>query len=222
MLSAKNGTRSRGGLNTRWATLEDSIVVVGYVGPVRAFDATMLGDSVYAAIRSYDLCLAGPVPTDEGLGPSGLRFLARPWVFGTPWMREAIERSRIETTQKGWRLSGQVACGDGTHPFSLELGSRMEPRSLSIRSLSQDRSYVTVRYGPLRRYSGGKLPRWVEWTHGDAMIRIDIDEYATTKSRTLRHPPPADEDWTVLALDEPRGRDLIRSLLGDGEAEVGP
>ncbi len=196
------------------------MVVVGYVGPVRALDATILGDSVYAALRTYDLGLAGVVPTDEGLGPSALRFIARPWVFGSPWMRDAIDRSRIEPSGKGWRLSGEVKCADGARPFSLEVGRHLEPRSLSIQNAANGGGDVTVRYGPLRRYAAGKLPRWIEWTHGDAMIHLDLEEYANTKSRTLRHSPPADEDWTILALDEPRGRQLIRSLLGSGEGEA--
>jgi hypothetical protein len=209
-------------LNARWAALDESVVVVGYVGPVRALDATVLGDSVYAALRTYDLGLAGEIPTDEGVGADGLRFLARPWVFGAPWMRDAIERSRIESTRKGWRLSGDLSCADGVHPFALELGGRLEPLSLRIQNAGDSLGFVAVRYGPLRRYSGGKLPRWIEWTHGDAKIHLDIEEYATTKSKTLRHPPPAEADWTILAPDSPRGRDLIRSLLGAGELEEAP
>jgi len=222
MLSVKRGKQGRGGMNTRWAGLADSIVVVGYVGPVRALDATMLGDSVYVAIRPYDLGLSGAVPPGEGLGAPGLRFLARPWTFGAPWIRDAISRADVESAEKGWRLDGQVEGGDGPRPFILELNGRSEPLALRIQEPTGGRSVVTVRYGPVRRFEAGRIPRWIEWTHGGSKIRLDVEELAPTKSQRLRHSPPAEEDWTMLALDDPRGREFLRSLIGDPAEEGAP
>ncbi len=220
MLSVKRGKRGRAGLNTRWASSAESVVVVAYVGPVRTLDATVLGDSVYVAIRPYDLGLAGPIPSDEGLAARGLRFLVRPWDFSAPWIRDALERADVQPAEEGWRVAGTLEGPLGAHPFTLELNRKSEPALLRIQRATDERTLVSVRYGPMRRFESGRVPRWIEWVHGEARVRLEIEEHARVKPSQLRRLPPAREEWTILALDDPRGRDLLRRLLGIGEEEV--
>jgi len=222
MLAVHHGGKGREGLNTRWAAVRESLAVVAYAGPIRTLDATILGDSVYLAIRPYDLGLAGLVPSGEGLGPHGLRFLARPWVFGAPRVREAIERAAVEPAGEGWRLAGEFDGADGPHPFTLELSAKAEPRTLRIRLTSDDRNPIAIRYGPVRRFQSGRVPRWIEWTRGATRIRLEIEDHAPAKPSQFRHLPPARSDWTILALDDPRGRDLLRRLFGVGDSETAP
>jgi hypothetical protein len=222
VLAARKAGKGRGSMRVRWAAVADSVAVVGYSGPVHALDAVFLGDSVYAALRPYDLGFAGTVPDGEGIGAPGLRFLAEPWSFGAPWIRAGIDRSRIEPHDRGWRMIGTLEGADGTRPFRLDLDRHARPVSLTIDEAKGRASFIAIRYGPVRRYSGGRLPRWIEWTHGDASIRLELEDYAVTKSRTVRHAPPANPDWTILALDDPRGRDLLRNLLGATDGPEGP
>jgi hypothetical protein len=209
-------------MRARWAAVRDSVAVVGYSGPVHALDAILLGDSVFAALRPYDLGLAGLVPEDEGIGAAGFRFLSQPWSFGTPWMRAGLDRARIEPRDRGWRMIGTLEGADGTRPFTLDLDRHARPIALAIEDASGGGRFVSIRYGPVRRYPGGRLPRWIEWTHGDASIRLEMEDYAVTQSQTVRHLPPAEADWTMLALDSPRGRDLLRNLLGATDDSVEP
>jgi hypothetical protein len=218
MLSVRYGERRRGGLNTRWATEGDGLAIVAYVGPVRALDAAVLGDSVYVALRPSTL-VQGPIPREEGLGPRGLRFLTRPWDFGAPWVRDAIERARIEPYGGGWRLSGSLSGSEGKYPFQLELDRKSQPKRLTIlgRGSSQAAPLASVRYGPVRRFDLGRLPRWIEWKRGTTLLRLEIDEHARAKRSHLVRAPSAGREWTILALDDPRGRDMLRRLLGIGE-----
>jgi ribosomal protein L24E len=222
MLAVHQDGKGRGGLNTRWAAVRESLAVVAYAGPIRTLDATILGDSVYIAIRPYDLGLAGRILSGVGLGPDGLRFLARPWAFGAPRVREAIERAAVEASGEGWRLAGAFDGAEGKHPFTLELSAGAEPRSLRIRLTSDDRNSIAIRYGPVRRFQSGRVPRWVEWTRGATRIRLDIEDHAAAKPSQFRRLPPARDDWTILALDDPRGRDLLRRLFGVGDSEAAP
>src|SRR6185503_1733397 len=120
-LSARRGTKRQGTLDLRWASSAESVVVVGFAGPVRALDATLLGESVYVALRPMDLGMAGLLPRNEGLGARGLRFLTRPWDFSSVWIHGALERTSVESIEKGWRLSGTIDSDSGTHPYALDL-----------------------------------------------------------------------------------------------------
>jgi hypothetical protein len=218
-ISLKRGSASEGSMDVRWATEVDSLIVVGYVGPIRALDASYLGDSLYVALRPMDLGLAGPVLGDDGLGPHGLRFLARPWDFSPGWIRAAIEHGTVEPWGDGWRVAG-VFVGEATNPFGLELSAKGEPRRLRIGGAGGRGTLVTIRYGDPKSYRGGTLPRSVEWERGPAVVRLDIDEYARPGPSRLRHLPPADPEWTMLSLDDPRSRALLRRFLGIGEDGV--
>ena len=222
MLAVRSGGKGREGMNTRWAAIRESLAVVAYAGPIRTLDATILGDSVYIAIRPYDLGLAGRVSSGAGLGPDELRFLARPWVFGDPGVRRAVERAAVEASGEGWRLAGTFDAAEGAHPFTLELSAKAEPRTLRIRLSSDDRNSIAIRYGPVARYQSGRVPRWIEWTRGTTRIRLDIEDHALAKPSQFRRLPPARDEWTILALDDPRGRDLLRRLFGVGDSEAAP
>ena len=217
MLSIQHGTRGRKGLNTSWAAVDDSVVVAAYVGPIRTLDASILGDSLYIAMRTYDLGLAGPLSPEEGLGARGLRFLARPWEFGTPWIRESLERATAEPVAEGWRIAGTLNGEGGGRPFVLELSRKLEPRRLVVGDAANAATLLSIRYGPPRRYSSGVAPKWIEWNRGDTRLHLDIEDLAKAKPSQLRHPPPARADWKMLALDDPEGRDVLRRLLGIGE-----
>ena len=214
MLSVRVGAVSRAGMNTRWASVADSVAIVAYVGPVRALDAVLLGDSIFVALRPYALGLQGAVPADEGLGARGVRFLARPWDFSAPWVREAVERARVEPIEEGWRLSGRFEDARVAHEFQLDLNGKSEPTRLRIQHDGDERSLALVRYGPVRRFGIGRLPQWIEWTRGTTRARLDIEEHERAKLAAVWHAPPADPDWTVLSLDDPRGRELLHRLLG--------
>jgi hypothetical protein len=214
MLSVRVGAYSRAGMNTRWASVRDSVAVVAYVGPVRALDAVLLGDSVFVALRPYALGLTGAVPASEGLGARGLRFLARPWDFSPPWVRDAIERARLEPIEGGWRLTGRFEDGTASHEFVLDLNGKSEPQRLRIQHNGDERSLALVRYGPVRRFDIGQRPQWVEWTRGTTKARLDIEEHERAKLAAIWHAPPPDPDWTVLSLDDPRGRELLHRLFG--------
>ena len=215
MLSVHAGAYSRAGMNTRWASVRDSVAVVAYVGPVRALDAVLVGESVFVALRPYALALTGAVPKGEGLGGRGLRFLTRPWDFSPAWIRDAIERAKIEPMDEGgWRLTGQFEDAKVTHAFVLDLNDKSEPLRLRIQHDGDERSLALVRYGPMRRFDIGRRPQWVEWTRGTTRARLDIEEHERAKLTSIWHAPPPDADWTVLSLDDPRGRELLHRLLG--------
>lgn len=222
MLGVHHGGKGREGLNTSWAAVRESLAVVAYAGPIRTLDGMILGDSVYLAIRPYQLGLAGSVPPSAGLGPRGLLFLARPWTFGTAWVRDAIERARVEPDREGWRLAGTFQSADRPHEFTLILSAKGEPKSLRVRLSSDERSAVDIRYGPVRRFSSGPIPEWVEWTRGTTRIRLEIEDHAPAKPSQLRRAPAPRSDWKIVALDDPRGRDLLRRLFGVGDMGTGP
>lgn len=221
-LSARRGTKRQGTLDLRWASAAESVVVVGFAGPVRALDATLLGESVYVALRPMDLGVAGILPRNEGLGARGLRFLARPWDFSSAWIHGALERTSVEPIEKGWRLSGTIDSDSGTHPYALDLDAKGDPRRLRIGRVGGEGTLIIVRYGPTRSYRGGRLPRWIEWEHGPSLLRLAVAEYARTSPGRLRHAPAADPEWEVMTLDDPRSRDLFRRFLGVGETGVEP
>lgn len=226
-LSLRRGGQSEGAMEVRWATEADSLVVIGYVGPVRALDASYLGDSLYVALRPMDLGLSGSTLGDEGLGAAGLRFLARPWDYSPEWIRRSIEHGAVEAAGEGWRVAGALADQtprlQSSRPlyFSLELSATGDPKRLRIGAGGSDRTLVTIRYGDPKSYRGGSVPRWVEWERGSSVVHLEISEYARPGPSRLRHVPPADPEWTMLSLDDPRSRALLRRFLGIGE-EVEP
>jgi hypothetical protein len=222
MLSVRSGSEGRAGLNTRWASRAESVVVVAYVGPVRALDATVLGESVYVALRTYDVGLAGPVREEDGLGPRGLRFLTRPWDFSADWIRQAIERAEIEAVEKGWRLTGTFEGAGGRRPFRLDVNRRLEPAALLIQREASGGTLISIRYGPMRSFEAGRAPKWIEWSHGDTRVRLDVEEVGRLKPGPLRRVPPAHEDWTIFGLHDPHGRDLLRRFFGVGEGGESP
>ena len=222
MLAVHTGGKGREGLNTTWAAVRESLSVVAYAGPIRTLDGMILGDSVYLAIRPSEVALAGPVPAGAGLGPRGLLFLARPWAFGARWVREAIERAAVEPDREGWRLAGAFDGAGGAHEFTLTLSPKGEPRALRVRLSSEERSAISIRYGPVRRFSSGSMPQWVEWTRGETRIRLEIEDHAPAKPSQLRRAPAPRSDWTILALDDSRGRDLLRRLFGVGDEATAP
>lgn len=222
MISIKRSSKNSGSINTRWGAVGESLVIVGYAGPVRTLDATILGDSVYIAVRPYDLGLAGLIPADEGLGAHGLRFLARPWEFDSPWIHDALGRAGVEPAGAGWRLIGRLDGAGGPHTFVLELNAKSEPKLLRIQYPGAERDLVTIRYGSPRRYQNARIPHWIEWTHGATQIRLEIEEHAHMKEAQFRHTPRAEKDWKILAIDDPRSRDLLRRLLGAGDEEPTP
>ena len=214
MLSVELGTRGRSGLNTRWAADGDSLAIVAYAGPVRAFDATVLDDSVYIALRPYDLWLEGLVPSSEGFGSDGVVFVARPWDFSPTWVRSAIERARVEPVEGGYRLGGTFASAGKEHPFTLELNTSAEPTRLRIQHRNDERTLVTVRYGPMRRYEYGRAPRWIEWSRPSARMRLEIEEQSRGKPLSRWIPPRAGDDWTILTLEDPLAKDILERILG--------
>jgi hypothetical protein len=214
-MSLRKGDERQGSMQVRWATEKESIVVVGFVGPVRALDATFLGDSVFVALRPMDLGVSGRVLREEGLGPGGLRFLARPWDFSPMWIRAAVERGTVEPKGDGWRVTG-IFRTERANPFRLELNGKGEPSILEIGRPSSRGMLVTVRYGSPKKYQGGSVPRSIEWQHGSSTLRLDVDTYSRPKPSRLRHPPPADPEWTMLTLDDSRSRALLLRFLGIG------
>ncbi len=222
LLSARRGAKRQGTLDLRWSSVAESVVVIGYAGPVRALDASLLGDSVYVALRPMDLGLAGLVPREEGLGARGLRFLTRPWDFSSAWIRDALERASLAPVEKGWRLSGTFDSDSGALPYALELDAKGDPRRLRIGRAGGEGTLIVVRYGPARSYRAGRLPRWIEWERGPSLLRLGIDEYARATPGRFRHSPAADPEWDVMTLDDPRSRDLLRRFLGVGDDGVDP
>jgi hypothetical protein len=214
-VSLRRGEVREGSMQVRWATEQESIVVVGFVGPVRALDATFLGDSLFVALRPMDLGVSGRVLREEGLGPGGLRFLARPWDFSPMWIRAAVERGKVEPKGDGWRVTG-IFRTERANPFQLELNASGEPSLLNIGRPSSRGTLVTVHYGNPKKYQGGSVPRWIEWRRGPSIVRLDIDTYTRPKPSRLRHPPPAEPEWTMLTLGDSRSRALLLRFLGIG------
>jgi hypothetical protein len=204
-----------GSFEARWGSAGESLVVVGYAGPVRILDASLLRDSLFIGVRREDLGVAGPIRPTEGVGAEAIRFLLRPWDFGAPWVRTALERAAVEPVKDGWRLRGKSESATGAIFFSLDISTRGEPRRLELAGRLAETPVAVVRYGPLRGYAAGRYPRWIEWTRGRARVRLDVREIAPLPDGRLRLLPPAPSDWRVVTLDDPEGRSLVKRLLGD-------
>ena len=214
------GDLGRSGLRARWVSAADSVSAVVYAGPVRTADASILGDSVYLALRPYQVALGGKIPASEGLGASGARFLVRPWSFAS--VRSSLESAATEPIRDGWRLTGEFRRAEGTHPFVLEIDQHSNPRTLRIQGAHGEPDQIVIRYGPMRTFDHGKAPRWVEWSHEDVRVRLDIEEHAAARRDQFRHVPGPAADWKFLSISEPEGRDLLDRLLGTEGKEHAP
>ena len=204
-----------GSFEARWGSAGESLVVIGYAGPVRILDASLLGDSLFIGVRREDFGVAGLVRPSEGVGSDAIRFLLRPWDFGAPWVREALERAAVEPVKEGWRLRGEGESASGPISFSLDISAQGEPRRLELSGRGADRPLAVVRYGPLRGYAAGRYPRWIEWNRGKARVRLDVREVGPLPDGRLRLLPPAPAEWRIVALDDPEGRSLVKRLIGD-------
>jgi hypothetical protein len=207
----------KGSFEARWGSAGESLVVIGYAGPVRVLDAAILRDSLFIGIRREDFGVAGPVRPDKGVGADGVRFLLRPWDFGAPWVRHALERAAVEPVEGGWRLRGEGKTESGPVTFSLDVTDRGEPKRLELSGHRPTRSLAVVRYGPLRSYAAGRYPRWIEWTRERARVRLDVRDVDRLPGGRLRLLPPPPAEWRVVGLDDPEGRSLLARLLGDSK-----
>ncbi len=203
-----------GSFEARWGSTGDSLVLIGYSGPVRVLDATMLGDSILVAVRTQDFGVAGTLRPTDGFGVEGLRFLLRPWEFGAPWMREALERAAVEPAGDGWRLRGTAATGAGEVRFTLDLSSRAAPVRLELSRAGDPSRRATLRYGTPRGYAAGAFPRWVEWSRLDARVRLDLRSVDRLPGGTLRLLPGAPTECRIVALADPEGREFLERVLG--------
>ena len=229
-ISVRRADQGRGSARVRWGANAESVAVVGYVGPSRALDASLRGDSLFIVIRHYGMGVAGPVRAEEGIDARLLRFVATPWDFSPAWVRGALGHAAVRESGKGWLFegalgddgsSGRKSSAGGDPRFSLELSSSGEPVALVLRDAGEDRERIRVRYGPGRNFHAGRIPSWIEWSFSGSVVLLKIEDYASTDASKIRYAPPADEGWTILAIDEPGGRSLVRWLLGlsDGRTE---
>jgi len=210
-ISLKRAGKGQGSARVRWAANQESLAVIGYVGPTRALEASLQGDQLLVVVRHYDVGVSGTLRREEGLDGRLLRFLATPWDFSLPWVRGALEHAAIEPAGAGWRFQGAIEESGG---FTLELSERGEPRSLSIRAAGQDRQEIRVRYGPERNDTAGRIPGWIEWSFSGSVVLLTIEDIAPVDASKIRYRPAIDPEWKMLALEDPEGRALVRWLLG--------
>ncbi len=216
-ISVRRADKGSGSARVRWAANAESVAVVGYVGPSRALDASLRGDSLYLAIRHYDLGVAGSLRPEEGIDAPLLRFLAMPWDFSAGWVRGALEHAAIDESGRGWRLQGTLGAG-----FALELTERGEPLDLAIRRAGEGGDLIRVRYGPGRSYEAGRIPSWIEWSFSGSVVTLKIEDYAPVDASKIRYATTPEEEWTILTLDSPNGKALVRWLLGISEGSAEP
>jgi len=226
-ISIRRGEEGRGNARARWGANAESLAVVGYVGPARVLDAALKGDSLYLVIRRYGMGVSGTLRGEEGMDGRILRFAATPWDFSPAWVRQALERAAMHESGKGWRLEGSLGAdgdrgGGGEYRFVFELSERGEPLSLLLRRAGGSRELITVRYGPERRYEAGRIPSWIEWSFSGSVVTLKIEDHAPADPAKIRYAPPAEPGWTILSLDDPAGRSLVRWLLGLSEGGAEP
>jgi hypothetical protein len=201
---------------------------VGYVGPARVLDASLQGDSLFLVIRRYGTGVSGTLSGEEGIDGRLLRFVGTPWDFSAAWVRRALERAAVRESGVGWRLEGSLGAarqdrasdpGDPgrAYRFTFELSPRGEPRSLSIRREGEGRDLIEMRYGPERNYTAGRIPSWIEWSFSGSVVTLKVEDHAPADPAKIRYGTKAEAGWTILSLDEPGGRSLVRWLLGLSE-----
>ncbi len=214
----RRGDRGRGGARARWGANAESLAVVAYVGPARVLDASLKADSLFLVIRRYGMGVAGTLRDDDGVDGRVLRFVATPWDFSADWVRRALQRAEIRESGEGWRLEGTLgADGESGRNFVLELSRRGEPVSLALRGEGGHGDLIRVRYGPERRFTAGRIPSWIEWSFSGSVVTLQVEDHAPADPAKVRYAPPAEAGWTILSLDEPGGRSLVRWLLGLSE-----
>ncbi len=217
-LSLRRGDRGRGGARARWGANAESLAVVAYVGPARVLDASLKADSLFLVIRRYGMGVAGTLRGEDGVDGRVLRFAATPWDFSPEWMHRALLRTEITESGEGWRLTGALgADGASGRKFVLDLSRRGEPLSLAFRGDGGRGDLIRVRYGPERRFQAGRIPGWIEWSFSGSVVMLQVEDHAPADPAKVRYAPPAEAGWTILSLDEPGGRSLVRWLLGLSE-----
>jgi hypothetical protein len=222
VVSFVRGGRRAGSAEVRWVSVAESLAVVASVGPVRVMQGTLRGDSVALALRHADLEVSGALGS-AGIGSARIaRFLFEPWRFGGPAMRDALVRAEIDPLEDGFRLRGELAPEDSSRRFELRLSPRGDPRSLTLVLGLSAGDTLSVRYGKPRTYAAGILPRWVEWSWGRNRARLEVETHSSVEPSRVRlavRPEPGD---TLLALEDPRGRRLLKRLFGLGDGEEAP
>jgi len=219
-ISIRRGKEGRGGARARWGASAESLAVVGYVGPARVLDASLRGDALFLVIRRYGMGVEGTLSGEEGIDGRVLRFAATPWDFSGPWARRALERAAVHPATDGWKLDGDLGQGAGGYRFSLGLSSRGEPQSLSIRGGRDSREVIAVRYGPERNYQAGRIPSWIEWSFSGSVVTLKVEDHAPADARKIRFGTSIEPGWSIVSLDEPAGRSLVRWLLGLSQGET--
>ncbi len=214
----KRSGKGAGRARVRWASNQDSLAVVGYVGPSRALDASLQGNELFVVVRHYDVAVTGTLRPEEGIDGRILRFLATPWDFSAAWVRAVLEHASIEPGGAGWRFQG--ALEDGGR-FMLELSDRGEPRLLTLRSGNEGSREIRVRFGPGRNYAAGRIPCWIEWSFSGSVVTLTIEDFASADPSKIRYRSTIEPEWRMLALEEPGGQALVRWLLGLSEGGAG-
>ncbi len=206
--------RRAGSADIRWVSVAESIAVIASVGPMRVMQGSLRGDSVAMALRHSDLGVTGALEP-AGFGDAKIaRFLLEPWRFGGPAMRDPILRAAIEQVEKGYRLHGRLVPGDSSRRFELLLSTGGEARALTLVLGRNARGTLHVRYGKPRTFAAGILPRWIEWSWGRSRARLDVETHTAVDPARVRLAFRAEPGDTLLALDDPRGRALLRRLFG--------
>ena len=228
-ISVRRAESGRGRARVRWAQNAESLAVVGYVGPSRALDASLRGDSLYIVIRRYGTGVAGPLRGEEGIESPVLRFIATPWDLSPDWVHAALERAEIQETGRGWLLLGALDVGgrarghsDAEYRFTLEVNGSADPVKLTLRRPGAGGEMISVQYGPARRFQAGRIPSWIEWSFSGSVVRLEIEDHAPADASKIRFAPRIEAEWMILALDQPGGRSLVRWLLGLSEETVKP
>jgi hypothetical protein len=209
-----------GSADLRWASAEEGVAVVASVGPVRGLAAALRGDSLAVALRRTNLYISGAINGGGGSDARLLRFLVEPWRLGRGWARGALARAHVEPCDGGYCLIGAPE-EDPRRLLRLVVNARAEPVSFSVPVREGSDERVEVRYGKLRRYAAGRLPRWVEWSWGNSRARISIDaHWAADPGLRLWFRPDAED--TVYTLEQPRGRAILRAFFDLPKEEEAP
>jgi hypothetical protein len=214
-ISVRRGSEGRGGARARWGAGAEILSVAGYVGPARVLDGSLRGDSLLLVLRRYGMGVTGNLSGQEGVDGRTLRFAATPWDFSAPAVRRALERAAVTAAAGGWKLTG--AMESGSYRFTLALSERGEPLSLAIRRDGDERDGISVRYGPERNYTAGRIPSWIEWSFSGSVVTLQVEDHAPADPEKIRYGTSIQPEWTILSLDEPAGRNLIAWLLGLSE-----
>jgi hypothetical protein len=203
------------------------------VGPARVLDASLRGDSLFLVLRRSGIGVTGALSGEEGIDGRLLRFIGTPWDWSADWVRRALERASVGESGDGWRLEGSLdaqrrdpaadAGGpSGAYRFRFELSPRGEPRSLSLRRAGASRDLILVRYGPERAFAAGRIPSWIEWSFSGSVVTLKVEDHAPADPAKIRYGTKTEPEWTILSLDEPGGRSLVRWLLGLSEGGTEP